>query len=178
MIILFGNQKGGCGKTTNCIQFANYLVEKGKEVLVLDLDFQRSLSDRRKEDIATYDNEPKYEVIQTDISNVAKIISDFTKVEQGNLLIDLPGKIDDDALGTILKAADIIICPFKYDKFTMDSTGFFIQVLQYLNVKAFVTDEIPASVAMERINTLAISNECIDKVKNAYDYIIQEGAIK
>ena len=64
MIILFGNQKGGCGKTTNCIQFANYLVEKGKEVLVLDLDFQRSLSDRRKEDIATYDNEPKYEVIQ------------------------------------------------------------------------------------------------------------------
>ena len=197
MIILFGNQKGGCGKTTNCIQFANYLVEKGKEVLVLDLDFQRSLSDRRKED----------EVIQTDISNVAKIISDFTKVEQGNLLIDLPGKIDDDALGTILKAADIIICPFKYDKFTMDSTGFFIQVLQYLNVKAkifflpnnmrtavryetkeqvvdilkqvgFVTDEIPASVAMERINTLAISNECIDKVKNAYDYIIQEGAIK
>ena len=91
MIILFGNQKGGCGKTTNCIQFANYLVEKGKEVLVLDLDFQRSLSDRRKEDIATYDNEPKYEVIQTDISNVAKIISDFTKVEQGNLLIDLPG---------------------------------------------------------------------------------------
>ena len=32
------------------------------------------------EDIATYDNEPKYEVIQTDISNVAKIISDFTKV--------------------------------------------------------------------------------------------------
>lgn len=200
MIILFGNQKGGCGKTTNCIQFANYLVEKGKEVLVLDLDFQRSLSDRRKEDIATYDNEPKYEVIQTDISNVAKIISDFTKVEQGNLLIDLPGKIDDDALGTILKAADIIICPFKYDKFTMDSTGFFIQVLQYLNVKAkifflpnnmrtavryetkeqvvdilkqvgFVTDEIPASVAMERINTLAISNECIDKVKNAYDYM-------
>ena len=30
MIILFGNQKGGCGKTTNCIQFANYLVEKEK----------------------------------------------------------------------------------------------------------------------------------------------------
>ena len=41
-------------------------------------------------------------------------IRDSTKVEQGNLLIDLPGKIDDDALGTILKAADIIICPFKY----------------------------------------------------------------
>ena len=30
MIILFGNQKGGCGKTTNCIQFANYLSRKRK----------------------------------------------------------------------------------------------------------------------------------------------------
>lgn len=206
MIILFGNQKGGCGKTTNCIQFANYLVEKGKEVLVLDLDFQRSLSDRRKEDIATYDNEPKYEVIQTDISNVAKIISDFTKVEQGNLLIDLPGKIDDDALGTILKAADIIICPLNtinlqwivqvfYPSVTVfkcKSQNILLpnnmrtavryetkeQVVDILKQVGFVTDEIPASVAMERINTLAISNECIDKVKNAYDYIIQEGAIK
>ena len=71
-----------------------------------------------KRQIATYDNEPKYEVIQTDISNVAKIISDFTQVEQGNLLIDLPGKIDDNALGTILKAADIIICPFKSVSYT------------------------------------------------------------
>ena len=87
MIILFGNQKGGCGKTTNCIQFANYLVEKGKEVIVLDLDFQRSLSDRRKEDIATYDNEPKYEVIQTDISNVAKMcIRDSSKLGDEPLL--------------------------------------------------------------------------------------------
>lgn len=207
MIILFGNQKGGCGKTTNCIQFANYLVEKGKEVLVLDLDFQRSLSDRRKEDLDTYDNEPKYEVIQTDISNVAKIIDDFTKLEQGILIIDLPGKIDDDSLGVILKAADIIVCPFKYDKFTMDSTGFFIQILQYLKVQAkifflpnnmrasvrydtkeqivtilkqvgIVTDEIPCSVAMERINTLVINNECINIVKKAYDCIIQEGNIK
>lgn len=39
MIILFGNQKGGCGKTTNCIQFANYLVEKGKEVQTLNDKF-------------------------------------------------------------------------------------------------------------------------------------------
>ena len=52
------------------------------------------------------------------------------------------------------------------------------QVVDILKQVGFVTDEIPASVAMERINTLAISHEGIDKVKNAYDYIIQEGAIK
>lgn len=47
MIILFGNQKGGCGKTTNCIQFANYLVEKERSSSI-GFRFQRSLSDRRK----------------------------------------------------------------------------------------------------------------------------------
>ena len=52
------------------------------------------------------------------------------------------------------------------------------QVVDILKQVGFVTDEIQAYVAMDSITTLAISNECIDKVKNAYYYIIQEGAIK
>lgn len=207
MIIVFGNQKGGCGKTTNCVQFANYLAEQGIECLVLDVDFQRSLSDRRKEDIETYDNEPKYEVIWADVSNVAKVLQDYQNVDNGVLLIDLPGKIDDNSLGVILMAADIIVCPYKYDKLTMDSTGFFIKILTYLKVKAkvfflpnlikravryetkektvqvlsqfgIVTKEVPNMVAMERFNTLLIDNECINIVKDAYDCIIREGDIK
>lgn len=208
MIIVFGNQKGGCGKTTNCVQFANYLSELGKNVLVLDLDFQQSISDRRKEDVATYDNEPTYEVIQSDIEKVAEVLGDFKSTpDGGNLIIDLPGKIDDNSLGVILGAADIIVCPFRYDKLTMDSTGFFIQILQYLKIKAkifflpnnirrsvryetkeqiinvlsnygTVTSEIPERAAMERINTLVIGNDCINIVKDAYDTIIKDGGIE
>lgn len=207
MIIVFGNQKGGCGKTTNCIQFANYLAERGIETLVVDLDFQRSLSDRRKEDIETYDNPPKYEVVATQIQDMAKLLDDFGSVEQGNLLIDLPGKIDDEDLATILHAADIIVCPFRYDKLTMDSTAFFIKIIQYLDIKAklfflpnnieksvrydtkkqiidilnkigTVTQDIPQRVAMQRINTLMITNDCVDIVKSAYDCIIDNGNIK
>lgn len=207
MIIVFANQKGGCGKTTNCIQFANYLVEKGIDALVLDLDFQRSILDRREEDINTYDNPPKYEVINAKLSEVAALLGNFESVDEGNLLIDLPGKIDDDALGIILKAADIIVCPFKYDKLTMDSTGFFIKITQHLNVKAklfflpnninksvryeakeatikvlqsygYVTKEVPSRVMMERVNTLTIGDEAISVVKEAYDFIIQTGEIK
>ncbi|MDM8242895.1 ParA family protein [Phocaeicola barnesiae] len=207
MIIVFGNQKGGCGKTTNCIQFANYLAEIGKDVLVLDLDFQRSLSDRRESDLNTYDNPPKYEVMKGELSQVANLLGDFNAVDNGNLLIDLPGKIDDDSLGVILKAADIIVCPFKYDRLTIDSTGLFIKILQYMEVKAKifflpnnirtavrydtkeqivnilntigeVTDEIPQSVLMERINTLIISNEAMKLVKEPYDKIIADGKIE
>ena len=86
MIIVFGNQKGGCGKTTNCIQFANYLAEIGKDVLVLDLDFQRSLSDRRESDLNTYDNPPKYEVMKGELSQVANLLGDFNAVDNGNLV--------------------------------------------------------------------------------------------
>lgn len=207
MIIVFGNQKGGCGKTTNCIQFANYLAEKGIDSLVLDLDFQQSIADRRKEDLEMYDNEPRYEVIHTSIEQVASVIKDFGTVNDGHLIIDLPGKLDDDTLTSILQSADVVVCPFRYDKLTMDSTALFIKVLEYLKVKAklfflpnninksiryetkqqvieilsnigFVTKEIPSRVAMERVNTLVINNEAVEVVTEAYDYIINEAGIK
>jgi chromosome partitioning protein len=207
MIIVFGNQKGGCGKTTNCIQFANYLAEKGMNVLVMDLDFQQSIADRRKEDMALYDNEPRYEVVQTSLEQVAKVIDDFSKIDDGHLIIDLPGRLDDDTLTAIVRGADAIVCPYKYDKLTMDSTALFIKVIEYLKVKAQlfflpnninksiryetkeqviktlsgfgkVTKEIPSRVIMERVNTLVINSEAIELVKDVYDFIIKEAGIK
>jgi chromosome partitioning protein len=206
MVIVFGNQKGGCGKTANCIQFANYLVEQGRNVLVLDLDFQQSIADRRKEDLELYNNSPRYEVIHSSLEKVAGVIEDFKRVNDGHLVIDLPGKLDDDTLSVILKSANVIICPFRYDKLTMDSTALFVRVLEYLEVKAKiffmpnninrsirydvrervvktlqqfgqVTEEVPSRVIMERVNTLVISSEAIEVVKNAYDYVISEAGI-
>lgn len=43
IIITFANQKGGVGKTTLCVTFANYLVKKGLPVIVIDCDSQESL---------------------------------------------------------------------------------------------------------------------------------------
>ena len=43
-VIAIGNQKGGVAKTTTCVSLAAALVERGQEVLALDLDPQGNLS--------------------------------------------------------------------------------------------------------------------------------------
>ncbi len=49
--VTFANQKGGVGKTTLCVIFANYLVTNGVRVVVIDCDFQYSIMKCRTADI-------------------------------------------------------------------------------------------------------------------------------
>lgn len=44
-IIFVGNYKGGVGKTTSVLNFAEYFSKENKKVLVLDIDPQSSLSE-------------------------------------------------------------------------------------------------------------------------------------
>ena len=57
VIVTFANQKGGVGKTTLCVTFANYLVTKGVRVVVIDCDSQHSIIKCRKADIRKYGEE-------------------------------------------------------------------------------------------------------------------------
>ena len=61
-IIAFANQKGGVGKTTLCILFADYLAWKKKDVVLLDADDQRSVTTKREKDVEFFGEEPPYEV--------------------------------------------------------------------------------------------------------------------
>ena len=65
---------------------------------------------------------------------------------------DLPGKLDDDGLIPIFKAADLVVCPFAYDEFSYESTILFSVVLRQINKSSviyYVPNRVKANVRYE-----------------------------
>jgi chromosome partitioning protein len=77
MRIVFGNQKGGAGKSTLCALLANYLaIEKQVLVLVLDMDSQQSLRNMRERD-EMFHSEMPYPIETMSIGDYPKYRAKF-----------------------------------------------------------------------------------------------------
>ncbi|BDW77601.1 hypothetical protein BFINE_33960 [Bacteroides finegoldii DSM 17565] len=89
VIVTFANQKGGVGKTTLCVTFANYLVTKGVRVAVIDCDFQHSIVKCRKADIRKYGEEhTPYDVLSYE-ANDKKAMTDLMEKLHNDPSIDV-----------------------------------------------------------------------------------------
>lgn len=152
MVILIGNQKGGAGKSTLTLLFANYLTQvKKRKVTVLDMDYQQSISSKA-EKAKILENEPLYDVVPAELKIFPSLHSSLTNRAGEIIIIDLPGKMDDDGLLPVFAAADIVICPFAYDEFSVDSTILFAMVLRKINERApfiFIPNRIKNTVKYE-----------------------------
>lgn len=214
MKITFANQKGGVGKTTLSILLANYLaLEKKEEVIIIDMDDQRTVFDKwnidgREHDLEVYNtlveamgdfpdiqklskevkpNTPPlehlrnllqaqvkatpglkvfldnvevyaweekqtYPVLSKDLDEYPDIKPMLDKAQEANIIIDLPGRMDDDALVPIYQDANLVICPMRYDEFTIQSTFTFAQVIRQINPKVpivFIPNRIKSNVKYE-----------------------------
>jgi virC1 protein len=137
MIITFAQQKGGVGKTTLAIAFANYLVlTKNKKVNVYDFDFQRSFYSKWEEDEELNQEPSLYQVKALENSN-AFLVEDFVKMKESEeiFLFDLGGTIDDEYM-EVLMYSDILIIPFEYSEITTKSTMMFISMLGAIDSSA------------------------------------------
>jgi chromosome partitioning protein len=200
MNIIIGNQKGGVGKTTHAILLANYLsLEKQKELLILDMDFQGSIKTKWDQDLEIFDNEPLYEVVQLDLESFSSIFDKLNSTA-GYVLIDLPGKIDDNNLVLVFEQADVVICPFSYDKLTFESTIVFAQVIKHINMEVpiiflpnrlkatvnysikkqvdqalsefgTIAPVIPDRISLQRLDCFTISENALNAIEKTYEFI-------
>lgn len=136
-IVTFANQKGGVGKTTLCVTFANYLVAKGVRVVIIDCDFQHSIMKCRKADLKKYGEElVPYEIWAYEPDNKEAMTSLIEKLhndpELDVVLMDSPGSLHAEGLVPMFVNSDIIVVPFHYDLVTIPSTASFLLFLDRL----------------------------------------------
>ena len=152
MIIIIGNQKGGAGKSTLTLLLANYLTQlKKRKVIVIDLDYQQSIS-QKYEKAKVLENEEPYEVLAAPLEDYPGLLEMIKADPETLVIIDLPGKLDDDGLLPVFKSADLILCPFAYDEFSFESTVLFAVVLKKISPDSnllFIPNRVKANVRYE-----------------------------
>lgn len=139
-IVTFANQKGGVGKTTLCVTFANYLVTKGARVIIVDCDFQHSIAKCRRRDIRKYGEElSPYDVLEYEATDKDKmtVLMERLHNEPGIdvVLIDSPGSLKAGGLASVFANSDILVVPFHYDLVTIPSTSGFLMFIEKLREK-------------------------------------------
>jgi len=137
VIVTFANQKGGVGKTTLCVTFANYLVTKGVRVLIVDCDFQHSILKCRRSDLRKYGTGTvPYDVVEkeatdrNEMTTLMETLHNEPSIEVA--LVDSPGSLKAPGLVPLFVNSDIIVIPFHYDLVTVPSTASFIMFLDRL----------------------------------------------
>lgn len=139
MIITFATQKGGTGKTTLAIAFANYISGiSDRNINVFDFDYQRSFFQKWKED--EFLDLPKLYDVEVIGEEEKQPFSDFEtiielKESEDINLFDLAGTLD-AKYSDLLIYSDFIIIPFEYSDVSAKSTLVFVNFLGLLESQA------------------------------------------
>ena len=114
--ILIANPKGGAGKTTLSTNLAGYLARRGKNVLLWDLDRQKSalhwLSTR-----------------PASLPHIHRLDGAKQKRQDGWLVLDSPAGLHGGKLGDMLKLVDKVIVPIVPSAFDLAATRVFLDEL-------------------------------------------------
>ncbi len=109
MIILIGNIKGGCGKTTVAANLAASLAKRGRDVILVEADKQGTLASFM--DIRVENKVPCPIGFATRLDNISDTLKDFNKRYEFTI-VDAAGH-DSRELRTGLVVADVVISPYR-----------------------------------------------------------------
>ena len=144
-IIVFANQKGGAGKTTNCVLLGNTLIEHKHPFVLIDGDPQRSIVKKHEQDHERFpDLEPLYQIYAGDLDNEQRTVElvNAMREEDYDFVVDTPGNLSLEGMLPLLFAADAIITPIQLEKTCINSTNSFIETL-LMCAKETGTENIP-----------------------------------
>lgn len=133
MIILFGGEKGGVGKTTLATNIASLRSNRNREVLIVDTDRQSTASfwcSVREDKCVTHriSSIQKYEkAVRTEIKELSKKYED--------IIVDAGGRDSPELRGALL-VCDIAIFPLKpsqFDLWTLSRLNKLVDVAREIN---------------------------------------------
>lgn len=138
-IIMFGNQKGGVGKSTLTALTANAFAALGRSVTVLDVDQQQSLIKRRLSDLQGFEGSTPYRL---EFKTLADFQRDIVELDGSSefVFVDAPGKLDADLppdqqqIVKLLQYVDFLFIPFVPGNYSLDASLSFLKTA--LKVKA------------------------------------------
>jgi len=119
--ILIANPKGGSGKTTLATNLAGYFANKGKRVLLADLDRQQSSNGWLARRAAAL---PIIHGCKGVDSRKA-----IAEVDPHWLIMDSPAGMHGEKLTAAVKRADLVVVPVQPSAFDMAATQTFIEIL-------------------------------------------------
>ena len=134
-IIVISNSKGGTGKSTLCMQFANYLVSQGKKVIILDCDEGQSVMELRQIELRQDPGATLPWEVYNATSNSRSFVERAKAMEDVYILVDCPGSLNPNLL-PFFQNADAIIIPFRYDDVVVLRTMTFVKVLNAAHITA------------------------------------------
>lgn len=134
-IIVISNSKGGTGKSTICMQFANYLVSQGKKVAVLDCDEGQSVMELRQMELRQSQEATLPWEVYNATSNSRSFVVRARSMGDVYILVDCPGSLNPNLL-PFFQNADAIIIPFRYDDVVVLRTMTFVKVLNAAHITA------------------------------------------
>ena len=134
-IIVVSNSKGGTGKSTMCMQFANYLTSMGKKVAVLDADEGQTIVDLRISEQKQHPETPLLWKVWNAADNAQAFMDRAKDMDDTYVIVDCPGSLNKNLL-PFFKAANAIVIPFRYDDVVIMRTMKFVKVLKLAEIHA------------------------------------------
>ena len=159
-ILLFGSQKGGCGKSTLAVNVAGWLVKEGKDIILVDSDPQGSAA-RWSQDRQEHNELKNIPHVQAS-GNINQTLKDLaTKYDY--VVVDTAGR-DSRELRTGLVIADVLITPSRPSQYDLDTLPHLAEV--FLQAK-----DLNPSLRGFLVLNMCPTNPVIKEAKDAQSYL-------